>query len=157
AVSFSAVYPPARVLAARVALLGARLDEALKAAEDLPASSADVAVVTAAVSYERLDGERMSRAFDAVPDEARKQPFAIPLLRGKDLLGGSLGVLTTDKAKEMSDDEAPWADLVAMDWALDAGDIDTAKKIADQWRREPRSMRAIRLARLSRYDGRLED
>jgi tetratricopeptide (TPR) repeat protein len=157
AVSFSAVYPPARVLAARVALLGGRLDEALKAAEDLPPSSADVAVVTAAVSYERLDGERMTRAFDAVADESKKLPFAVPLLRGKDLLAGNIGVLTSDKAKDMSVDEAPWADLVAMDWALDAGDLDTAKKIADRWRGEPRSMRAIRLARLARYDGRLED
>lgn len=157
AVSFSAVYPPARVLAARVALLGARLDEALKAAEDLPPSSPDVAIVTAAVSYEKLDGERMGRAFDAVPDDAKKLPFATPLTRGQALLAGNLGVLTSDKVKDMSDDEAPWADLVAMDWALDSGDLDLAKKVADQWRGEPRSMHAVRLARLARYDGRLED
>ncbi len=157
AVSFSAVYPPARVLAARVALLGARLDEALKAAEDLPPSSADVAIVTAAVAYEKLDGERMSRAFDAVPDEAKKSPFAIPLTRGQALLAGNLGVLSSDKVKDMSDDEAPWADLVAMDWALDSGDVELAKKIADQWRGDSRSMRAVRLARLARYEGKLED
>jgi tetratricopeptide (TPR) repeat protein len=157
AVSFSAVYPPARVLAARVALLGARLDEALKAAEDLSPSSADVAIVTAAVSYERLDGERLTRSFDAVNDESKKSPYAIPLLRGKELLAGNIGVLNGEKARDMSDDEAPWADLVAMDWALDAGDIDSAKKIADRWRGEPRSMRAIRLARLARYEGHLED
>jgi tetratricopeptide (TPR) repeat protein len=157
AVSFSAVYPPARVLAARVALLGARLDEALKAAEDLSPGSADVAIVTAAVSYEKLDGERMARAFDAVPDDAKKHAFAAPLMRGQALLHGNLTVLTSDKVKDMSDDEAPWADLVAMDWALDVGDLDLAKKIAEQWRREPRSMRAIRLARLARYDGRLEE
>jgi tetratricopeptide (TPR) repeat protein len=157
AVSFSAVYPPARVLAARVALLGARLDEALKAAEDLPASSVDVAIVTAAASYERLDGERMGRAFDAVPDDAKKVPVAMPLTRGKDLLAGNLGVLTSDKARDMSDDEAPWADIVAMDWALDAGNLDLAKKIAEGWHGDARSMRAIRLARLARYEGKLED
>ncbi|HVH43263.1 MAG TPA: hypothetical protein VM925_13000, partial [Labilithrix sp.] len=157
AVSFSAVYPPARVLAARVALLGARLDEALKAAEDLPPTSADVATVTAAVAYEKLDGERLSRAFDAVPDDAKKLPFAVPLIRGQAVLAGNLAVLTSEKVKDMSDDEAPWADLVAMDWALDAGDLALAKKIADQWHGEPRSMRAVRLARLARYDGRLED
>lgn len=157
AVSFSAVYPPARVLAARVALLGARLDEALKAAEELPPSSPDVAVVTAAVSYEKLDGERMTRAFDAVPDDARKLPFAVPLAQGREVLAGNLGVLTSDKAKDMADDEAPWADLVAMDWALDVGDLDTAKKIGEGWRGDPRAMRALRLARLARYEGRLED
>ncbi len=157
AVSFSAVYPPARVLAARVALLGARLDEALKAAEDLPPSSPDVAIVTAAVAYEKLDGERMSRSFDAIPDEAKKIPFALPLTRGQSLLAGNVGVLTSAKARDMSDDEAPWADLVAMDWALDSGDLELARKIADQWRGEPGSMRAVRLARLARYDGKLED
>src|SRR5207247_829052 len=32
-----------------------------------------------------------------------------------------------------------------------------AKKMAATWRGEPRAMRAVRLARLARYDGRLED
>jgi tetratricopeptide (TPR) repeat protein len=157
AVSFSAVYPPARVLAARVALLGARLDEALKAIEDLPPDSLDVAIVAAAASYEKLDGERMSRAFDALPEEAKNVPFAIPLVHGQALLAGNLRSLTSDKVVGMANDEAPWADLVAMDWALDAGDIELAKKIAEQWRGETRALRAIRLARLARYEGRLED
>lgn len=157
AVSFSAVYPPARVLAARVALLGARLDEALKAAEDLPPSSADVAIVTAAVAYEKLDVEGMTRAFDAVPDESRKLPFAAPLTRGQALLAGNLGALSSDKAAAMGGDDSPWAGLVAMDWALDSGDLELAKKLAEQWRGEPRSMHAVRLARLARYEGRLED
>lgn len=157
AVSFSAVYPPARVLAARVALLGARLDEALKATEDLPPSSLDVAIVTAAASYEKLDADRMARAFEATPGEAKKLPFALPLLRGQSLLSGHLTGITAEEAVDMADDEAPWSDLVAMDWVLDAGELDMAKKIADQWRGEPRALRAIRLARLSRYEGRLED
>ncbi len=157
AVSFSAVYPPARVLAARVALLGARLDEALKATEDLPATSPDVAIVTAAASYEKLDGERMSRAFESVPEETKKLPFVLPLVRGQSLLAGNLSILSADKAFDMADDDAPWADLVAMDFALDSGDLELAKKIAEQWRGEPRPMRAVRLARLARYEGKLED
>jgi tetratricopeptide (TPR) repeat protein len=157
AVSYSAVYPPARVLAARVALLGARLDEALKATEDLPATWADVAIITAAVSYEKLDAERIARAFEAVPDEARKQPFVVPLARGQALLAGSLGTMTGAQALDMADDEAPWADLVAMDWALDAGDIELGKKIADHWKGETRAMRAVRLARLARYGEKLEE
>jgi hypothetical protein len=158
AVSFSAVYPPARVLAARVALSGARLDEALKATEDLPAAWADVAVVVAAASYEKLDAERLGRAFDALPDDGKKLPFLLPLVRGQALLAGTLGVLTPQAAFEMADDEAPWSDLVAMDWALDTGDLELAKKIAEgQWKGEPRAMRAIRLARFARYENRLED
>lgn len=157
AVSYSAVYPPARVLAARVALLGARLDEALKAAEELPPASADVAVVTAAVAYEKLDGERMSRALDAVADDVKKLPFLVPLVKGQALLGGNPAGLAGEKLVAMADDDVPWADLVAMDAALDTGDLDTAAKIAAQWVGDARPLRALRLARLARYQGKVED
>jgi tetratricopeptide (TPR) repeat protein len=157
ALSFSAAYPPARVLAARVALFAARLDEALKATEDLPPSSADVAIVSAAAAYEKLDSEHMSRALDALSDESKKSPYVGALVHGQTLMAGGLNVLTEAKALDSADDEAPWADLVAIDWALDTGDIELAKKIASAWRGEPRAMRAVRLARLARYDGRIED
>lgn len=157
AVSFSAVYPPARMLAARVALLGARLDEALKATEELAPASPDVAIVTAAVSYEKLDSERMSRALDALPDEGKKLPFLVPLVRGQHLLAGKADALPAEKALDMADDEAPWADLVAMDAALDTGDLELARKIAGQWKGDARPLRAVRLARLARYDGKNED
>lgn len=157
AVSYSAVYPPARVLAARVALLGARLDEAAKAAEDLPAASADVAVITAAVAYEKVDAERMGRAFEAVPDDARKLPFVVPLVRGAALLEGKPTGIGNDKLADMADDDAPWADIVAMDQALGTGDVDTAAKIAELWQSDVKPLRAIRLARLARYQGKAED
>lgn len=157
AVSFSAVYPPARMLAARVALLGARLDEALKASEELAPASPDVAIVTAAVAYEKLDAERMSRALEALPDEAKKLPFLVPLVRGQQLLAAKVDGLGPEKALDMSDDEAPWADLVAMDAALDTGDLELAKKIAAQWKGDARPLRAVRLARLARYDGKNDD
>ncbi len=158
AVSFSAVYPPARSLAARVALLGGRLDEALKATEDLPPGWADVATVVAAASYEKVDSERMARAFDPLPDDAKKLPFAVPLVRGQAMLAGNLGVMTATQALDLADDEAPWADLVPMDWALDTGDTDLADKIAtERWKGPPGVMRQIRLARLARYEGKLDD
>lgn len=158
AVSFSAVYAPARVLAARVALVGARLDEAMKAVEDLPPTSPDVAVVTAAVAYEKLDAERMARAFEAAPPEAKKLPFVVPLARGQALLAGGTKELGSAQAVlDMADDEGPWADLVAMDYALDTGELDLAAKIAAQWKVDVRAPRAVRLARLARYEGKLED
>lgn len=157
AVSFSAVYPPARVLAARVALLGARLDEALKATEDLPPQSADVAVVNAAAAYEKADGVRMASAFEPLPDDAKKLPFMQPLLRGQALMAGSFGGSSSDKILQTADDDAPWADLVAMDAVLDSGDLDAADKIAQQWKGDVRPLRAVRLARLARYQNKLED
>jgi len=156
AVGFSAVYPPARVLAARVALLGNRLDEALKATEDLDATSPDVAVVRAATAYERVDATSLVGALEAIPGEARKLPFLNALNVAADALGGRAN-LPPDRILDMSDDEAPWADLVAMDLALDAGDLGTAGQIAEKWKgTEARPLRALRLSRLARYQGKLE-
>jgi hypothetical protein len=45
-----------------------------------------------------------------------------------------------------------------MDMALDAGDVDTAQKIAKEWKgTEKRPLRAQRLSRLARYSGRVDD
>lgn len=157
AVQFSAVYPPARVLAARVALLGDRLDEALKATEELDANSPDVAVVRAATAYERADGAGLASALEAVPAEARKLPFLASLNLAQDVLAGRASV-PGDKILEMSDDEAPWSDLVSMDLALDENDLETADKIAEKWKgSEDRPLRALRLSRLTRYHGKLDD
>jgi tetratricopeptide (TPR) repeat protein len=160
AVSYSAVYPPARMLAARVALLGARLDEALKASEELPPASPDVAIVTAAVAYEKLDGERMRSALDALPDDAKKLPFLVPLVRGQALMAGNAQALAGDKAIEMADDDTPWADLVAMDAALDTGDVELARKVAAKWPGDAnnvRALRAVRLSKLARWDGKNDE
>jgi len=157
AVAFSAVYPPARVLAARVALLGNRLDEALKATEDLDASSPDVAVVRAATAYERVDATGLAGALDAIPVEARAFPFLEAFNTGELALAGR-AKLGPDRILDLSDDEAPWADLVAMDLALDGGDVTTASKIADKWKgTENRPLRALRLSRLARWQNRLDD
>jgi hypothetical protein len=140
-----------------VALLGGRLDEALKATEELDPTSPDVAVVRAATAYERVDADGVSRALEAVPPEARKQPFLAALDLGPDLLSGKLR-LDGAKITVMANDDAPWSDLLAMDAALDDGDLAAADKIAAGWGKdaESRPLRALRLGRLARYEGRLD-
>jgi hypothetical protein len=156
ALQLSAAYEPARALAARVALLGGRLDEALKATEDLDPSSADVAIVRSAAAYERVDADGLAHALDAIPPDARKLPFLAALTAAPDVLSGRL-YLDAGKLMTMSADDAPWSDLVAMDAALDEGDLPTADKIADGWKgSESRPLRALRLARLARYENRLD-
>lgn len=156
AVSFSAVYGPARVLAARVALLGDRLDEALKATEDLDSTSPDVALLRAAVAYERVDADGVSRALDAVSPEARQAPFMNAIAMAPRVLLGQ-SAMTAQKIADMSDDEAPWSDLVAMDLALDLGELDVADKIGQSWKgSENKPLRALRLSRLARYQNRLD-
>jgi len=157
ALQLSAVYEPARALAARVALLGGRLDEALKATEDLDAASPDVAVVRAAAAYERGDGDGVARALDALPAPIRRLPFLAALVRAPDAVTGTLQ-LDGAKIVAMAADDAPWSDLVAMDTALDAGDLASADKIAASWGKngESNPLRALRLARLARYEGKLD-
>jgi len=157
AVQFSAAYEPARALAARVALLGDRLDEALKATEELDPTAPDVAVVRAAVAYERVNSDGVSRALEAVPPDSRKLPFLASLDLGPDLLSGKLR-LDGGKLAVLANDDAPWSDLLAMDAALDDGDLAAADKIALAWGKdaESRPLRALRLGRLARYEGRLD-
>jgi tetratricopeptide (TPR) repeat protein len=157
ALQFSAAYEPARALAARVALLGGRIDEALKATEDLDPTSPDVIVVRAASAYERVDADGVVRSLEALQPDARK----LPLFAALDLADGALsGKLRLDGAKllVMATDGAPWSDLVAMDVSLNQGDLVSADKIANRWGKEAESqpLRALRLGRLARYQGRLE-
>jgi hypothetical protein len=160
AVQFSAVYAPARVLAARVALLGDRLDEALKATEELDAASPDVAIVRGAVAYEQGDADGLARALDALAPDARKLPVLAPLATGQDALAGREKTIAADRLSQLSEDDSPWADLVSMDIALDTGNLTAADKIAAAWGKPSDTtppLRALRLARLARYENRLDD
>ncbi len=158
ALQLSAAYEPARALAARVALLGGRLDEALKATEDLDPTSPDVAVVRAASAYERLDPDGAARGLEALAPDARKSPFLSSLALATDALAGRASLDATKLMALANNDDAPWSNLIAMDLALDAGDLATADKIAAGWGKgaEAQSLRALRLARLARYQGRLD-
>ncbi|WP_394837610.1 hypothetical protein LVJ94_11945 [Pendulispora rubella] len=158
AVSFSAVYPPARVLAARVALLSGRFDEALKATEGLEPTSEDVAIVRATVAYERLDVDGLERALLALPEATPLTAARAPMMKARLILVGKMPPAPTKKKPEPNADAEPWNDIVAMDAALDRGDLDAAKKIAAPWQADTTSLaRAIRRSRLARYDGHLDD
>ncbi|HLK37393.1 MAG TPA: tetratricopeptide repeat protein [Polyangiaceae bacterium] len=158
ALQLSAVYEPARALAARVALLGGRLDEALKATDELDPTSTDVAVVRAASAYERVDADGVARALEAIPPAARKLPQFDALSMGPDVLAGRV---QQDGARlvAMASNDDPWDDLVAIDVALDSGDLPTADKVAALWGKgaDAQPLRAVRLARLARYEGRLDE
>jgi predicted Zn-dependent protease len=163
AVTFSAVYAPARVLAGRIALLGGRLDEALKATEDLDPTSPDVAIVRAAAAYERVDADGLGRALEATSAEAKKLPIFGALNLASDVLLGRASATWSPadaptKLFELSNDEAPWSDLIAMDVALDFGLTDVADKILADWKgTEDRPLKAARLSRLARYENRTDD
>lgn len=66
--------------------------------------------------------------------------------------------LDSPKIMAMAADDAPWSDSIAMDVALGAGDLASADKIAASWGKdsEGRPLRALRLARLARYENKLD-
>jgi len=157
AVSYSAVYPPARMLAARVALTAGRYDEALKASEDLDAAAVDVAIVRGAASYEKIDVDGVAKASDGLPKDARGLPVVLGVISMPDALF-TRNVPPASKLLEAAGTGAPWADIVAMDDSLLLGDLDTADKLAAQWKDGPQeTARTLRLAMLARYKGNMDD
>jgi hypothetical protein len=74
-----------------------------------------------------------------------------------DVLLGRASGAQGPKILEMSSDEAPWSDLVAMDLALDVGELEVAEKIAATWKgSEDKPLRALRLSRLARYQNKID-
>jgi tetratricopeptide (TPR) repeat protein len=156
ALSFSALYPRARILAARVALLGGRLEEAQKAVEELEPSSPDVAVVRAAVAYEALEPGDLDAALSALGDAAG-DPALTALRVAANILRGS-AYPKPDELVGMAHPSVPWGELVATDAALDLGDLPGAERslslraVADQ-----RPVHALRVARLRRLQGKVDE
>lgn len=156
ALGYSAAYVPARALVARVALLGGRIDEGLKATEELDPTSLDVAMVRGAAGYERCDLAALAASLEALPEPLRTSGLLAPLTRARDVLVEQSMWSAEDRLK-LAATHAWWADLVAMDASLDVGDLVTAEKIAEIWRKESVAPnRATRLARLARYQEKLD-
>jgi tetratricopeptide (TPR) repeat protein len=157
AVAFSAIYPQARVLAARVALAGGRLDEALNAVGELDATLPDVAIVRASVAYERLDPEGVALALDTLTPEARTRPEMAALVKAVDVVRGNV-VLDPAVLRAIASPEVAWGDVIAIDAALDSGNLTIANELIDRFRdAKDRPPRALRVARHLRYTERAAD
>jgi len=150
ALKFAAVYPQARVLAARVALLGGRFDEAKRAIEELDPASVDVAVVRAILAYETLDSSELESAIERLGPEAQKRPALAAIVAAPGVLGGT----RYPEAVSMTSMAAPqvaWGEPIALDAALDTGRLDLADAIANRFAETERPSYLVRLSRLSRY------
>ena len=157
ALQFAAVYPRARTLAARVALLGGRLDEAQKAVEELDSSSPDVAVVRAVVAYESREPGDLDTALTSLGDAGHTRQAYSALQAGPGILTGR-AFPAPEKIEAMANPATPWGEIVATDAALDTGNLALAAKILG--RRQGDAVRAVhflRLARLYRYQNKPDD
>ncbi len=158
ALAYSAVYPGARVLASRVALLSGRVAEAKKAIEGLDPHSSDVIVVRAVLAYETLDGSDLDAAVEAFGDAASSRADLAGLAAAPHVLAGK-GQPVADKLEEMARPQIPWGELVAIDAALDTGNLEVAAKIEKNWSDDAleQPVFAIRAARLARYQDKAAD
>lgn len=157
ALRFSGLYPRARVLAARVALLGGRLDEALRAIEKVDAKSLDAARVRAAVAYERLDGLQLNAALQVLAADGGDRELAALRLAPSVLSGASAP--DSDRVQDLALPAVLWGESVAFDVALDTGRIDLGRTLerVSRDRAGNHPSFALRAARLARYLGKLEE
>lgn len=155
ALQFSGVYPKARTLAARVALLGGRIDEAQKAIEGLDPGAADVAIVRAVVAYESLETADLKTALEALGNSAVGSAFSA--------LEAAPGVITgaafppAAELEALAAPDKPWGELVAVDAALETGNLALAEKLLAK--RSGEALRPVhlrRVARLRRFQGKLD-
>jgi len=149
AASMAPAWTPAHALRARVFLLRGQLDEALALEPSLPpAVSAELRAIAA---YESGDPEALAEAESRAVEKGAARWPALALALGR-LRSGSKrpGAAESDA---LLNEGVPWADVLAVDFALDAGDIDRARKIVKTWADKPDPSRALRLARLKRIGG----
>ena len=155
ALQFSAVYPRARTLAARVALLGGRIDEAQKAIEELDPASADVAVVRAVVAYESLESADLKSALEALGNSAVGPAFSA-LEAAPGIINGT-AFPDAEQLEELAAPDKPWGELIAIDAAIETGNLPLAEKLLSKRALEAlRPVHLRRLARLRRLQGKLD-
>jgi len=138
-------------LAARVAIAGGRLDEAMSAITELDPSLPDVAIVRATVAYERLDADGLGLAIESLGPELRQRPELAALVKAGEVMRGTAG-LEANKIRALAGLEIAWGDIIALDAALDTGNLPVAKEIIDRFGEAKASPpRALRVARYLRY------
>lgn len=152
ALAVSPGHAAASTLKVRLALAAGRVEQIEKAVQGADASAAAPARV--ALAYEEGDVARLAslaNELDASTPAARLLAIARDRLRG-------VRLHERDRAAPLVAENVPWADVIAADLALDRGDLEAASAVVRAWPDPKRSpARALRLARLLRYEGRPGD
>jgi tetratricopeptide (TPR) repeat protein len=126
AMRFSAVYVGARVLAARVAVTGARLEEAKKAVEGLDPNDPQIAIVHASAAYEGLDMPTLEDT--AARFDATAQPRLAALAQAPAVALGKK-YPSAEAAKQLAAPNVVLGEIVALDALLDKGQLKEAEEV----------------------------
>jgi hypothetical protein len=155
--------PGGRILAARSALLRGELSSALRELDALAEQTQgksyvkDLALLGAIMAYEQGQGERLRKLLEQT-DSA--------VVMSEPMLGASAALevmfapsaLTAEEISKLARPSSLWAEVVAVDAALDAGDLGLAEPWILRWPAiTTRPLHLLRLARLRRYQGRLRE
>ena len=147
AIEITTSYPPAYALAARVALASGRFEEARQAALRAPPDVA--AEVLSLIAYEAGDLAAMTTAAGRRADDPEAGAISAGVSRLR-----AIEPMTASAITKLARSGETWADVIAMDAALDAGELDLAQSITAAWSvADKHPIRATRVARLFRYQG----
>ncbi len=154
----TAMATQSRALCASSLLLLGRHGEARNlvatAAENDP-SAPDVTIVRALYAYERLDAGDLTREMQRLGEAGKKDTSLAALRSALDVLRFRLDY-RRERALELADRGRLWGDIIAIDAALDAGDVDTASVLL-RAQTELQPAHWVRQLRLARIRGELAE
>lgn len=149
--NFAKGYTPAKALAARMQLSKGDFAAARQTAK---AAGLDVSGIDAVEAYENQDAKNLVRALDAMPEAEKDKPEYGALLLAEGILNGR-EYPGAGKLENVMRSNGLWAELIAVDAALDQGDLKRAHTIIKAWADNERTpLHQIRVARYERYEGR---
>jgi predicted Zn-dependent protease len=156
AMEMSALHQDSEALAARIALADGRLKEARDAGRGLDPRSRDALLLEIVSAYEGLQATDLTRLGAELPADARSGSNLLALRDSSKVMLGQLRA-KPDVVKQLGNHAQVWGPLVALDLALDAGQLESAERLLQTHQKSADALSyATRAARLHRYQGRSE-
>ncbi len=153
AMELSALHDDSRALATRIALADGRLEEAREAGRELDPRSQDALLLEVVAAYENLQPADLARLSAGLQGDAGSSATLLALRDGSRVMLGQVrakaGVL-----EQLGSDAQVWGSLVALDLALDGGQLEHAERLLQAHQKSAdAASHAVRAARLRRYQG----
>lgn len=146
-------YVPALVLSTKASLLEGRAEEAQGAASAIV--GAEVGLARALVAYETGDAARLNESADAL--RGPESPGYALIVAARDRLVGAKA-FPVARIEALSVARDPWGVIIAVDAALDRGDLKLARRLLERDAALAATpLAAERMGRLLRYEGRIEE
>lgn len=153
AMELSALHSDSQALAARIALADGRLREAQDAARGLDPKAQDALLIEVVSAYENLQSAETQRLASSLPSDAASNATLQALRESNKVMLGQLRN-KADLAKQLGNDAQVWGALIAMDLALDNGQLELADQLLQAHQKSAdQPSYAARAVRLKRYQG----